>query len=67
MTFMIDETRDTLDTISQRRQLALERLDKITDELRFFVRNEREAGKSIDSIAKRAGVTRATIYSWWAK
>jgi len=67
MTFMIDEGRDTLETTAQRRQFTLERLDKTTRELQQHVRDERAAGASIDSLAKRAGVTRATIYSWLEK
>jgi len=68
MTFLIDEGRDTLETTAQRRQFTLERLDKTTRELQQqHVRDERAAGASIDSLAKRAGVTRATIYSWLEK
>ena len=67
MTWMIDEGNDTLETTAQRRQFALERVDKTTRELQQHVRDQKDAGASIDSLAKRAGVTRATIYSWLQK
>jgi len=64
---MIDEGKETLETTAQRRQFTLERLDKTTRELQAHVREQHAAGASIDGLAKRAGVTRATIYSWLQK
>ena len=64
MTFGIDESRETLDTIAQRRLWQLEKLEKNTELLAQFVRDEAAQGVEIATLAKRAGVSRPTIYRW---
>lgn len=60
----IDEL--TLDVAADQRLWQLERLDKQTQRLIELVREEYAKGVSIQALAKRAKVTRATIYSWLA-
>ena len=66
MTFNID-TRDTIDTVAQRRTFALERVDQLTAELILYVKDEAANGTSEVELAKRAGVTRRTIRNWLGK
>jgi DNA-binding phage protein len=41
-----------------------ERLEAVTSELRSRVQAEYQDNKNIMSIAKKAGVTRRTVYAW---
>ena len=41
-----------------------ERLEAVTSELRSRVEAEYQDNKNIMSIAKKAGVTRRTVYAW---
>jgi transposase-like protein len=54
----------TLSQLADLREWQLERLEKVTHNLRERVREEYEAGTNIKALAKKAGVTRRTIYSW---
>lgn len=54
----------TLDVLADRRQWALERIEKQTLELAEKVREEHAAGVQPGQLAKRAKVSRPTIYSW---
>ena len=67
MTWLINEHTDTLDTVAQRRQFALERVEQLTGELIQFVRDEAANGVTEVDLAKRAGVTRRTIRNWLGK
>jgi transposase-like protein len=53
-----------LSQLADLREWQLERLEKVTGELRRRVQTEYEAGANIKALAKKAGVTRRTIYSW---
>lgn len=66
MTWIIDEN-ETLDTIAQRRQFALERVEQLTGELVRAVNDEAANGRTEVELAKRAGVTRQTIRNWLGK
>lgn len=67
MTWLIDEGNETLDTIAQRRQFALERVEQLTGELVRAVNDEAEKGTTEVELARRAGVTRRTIRNWLGK
>lgn len=67
MTWMIDEARETLDTVAQRRTFALERVEQLTGELMRHVQEEAGNGVSEVELARRAGVTRKTIRNWLGK
>jgi hypothetical protein len=54
----------TLSQLADLREWQLERLEKVTQNLRERVREEYEAGTNIKALAKKAGVTRRTIYAW---
>jgi transposase len=54
----------TLDLVADRRQLLLERLAVETDSLAEKVREEYAKGEPIKKLARRAGVSRPTIYAW---
>lgn len=58
----IDEL--TLDVAADQRQWQLENLERKTRQLIELVRAEHEKGEPIQKLAKRAKVTRATIYAW---
>jgi len=67
MTWLIDEGHETLDTIAQRRQFALERVEQLTGELVRAVNDEAATGVTEVELARRAGVTRRTIRNWLGK
>ena len=67
MTWLIDEGNETLDTIAQRRQFALERVEQLTGELVRAVNDEAANGVTEVELARRAGVTRRTIRNWLGK
>jgi len=54
----------TLQQLADLREWQLERLEKVTHSMRQKVREEYQAGTNIKTLAKKAGVTRRTIYSW---
>jgi transposase-like protein len=54
----------TLQQLADLREWQLERLGKVTNSLRERVREEYESGTNIKQLAKKAGVTRRTIYAW---
>jgi len=54
----------TLEQLADLRVWQLERVEKVTAELRSRVRESYLAGANIKTLAKKAGVTRRTIYSW---
>ena len=65
MSFNYESTgKLTLDIIAERRRWQLEQLEKNTEILADFVRDEFAEGKEISNLAKRAGVSRPTIYRW---
>jgi transposase-like protein len=53
-----------LNQLADLREWQLERLEKVTRELRKRVQEEYAEGANIKALAKKAGVTRRTIYSW---
>jgi transposase-like protein len=46
------------------RAWQLERLERVSQALRARVRAEHTQGDNIKQLAKKLGVTRATIYAW---
>lgn len=60
----LDQNFYTLDLTADRRQLLLERLAIETELLAEKVREEYAKGEPIKKLARRAGVSRPTIYSW---
>lgn len=65
MSFNYDDSgKLTLDIIAERRRWQLEQLEKNTELLAQFVRDEAAQGAEISKLAKRAGVSRPTIYRW---
>jgi DNA-binding XRE family transcriptional regulator len=59
-----DLQEQNLQQLADLREWQLERLAKVTNSLRERVREEYEAGTNIKQLAKKAGVTRRTIYAW---
>ena len=65
MTFNYDDQgKLTLDIIAERRRWQLEQLEKNTELLAEYVREEHSNGEEISRLAKRAGVSRPTVYRW---
>lgn len=54
----------TIEQLSEVREQGLKRVDTITKVMRDQVREEHANGAPILKLAKRAGVTRPTIYAW---
>jgi hypothetical protein len=54
----------SLPQLADLREWQLQRLEKVTYRLRERVREDYEAGTNIKQLAKKAGVTRRTIYAW---
>jgi hypothetical protein len=54
----------SLQQVADLREWQLERLEKVTIELRSRVQAEYAEGTNIKALAKKAGVTRRTIYAW---
>ena len=54
----------TLEQLADLRVWQLERVEKVTAELRSRVREQYLQGVTIKALAKKAGVTRRTIYAW---
>ena len=49
------------------RAWQLERLERVSQALRARVRAEHQEGDNIKQLAKKLGVTRATVYAWLAE
>jgi DNA invertase Pin-like site-specific DNA recombinase len=60
----LDVDIQSLDLVADRRELLLERLTVETNLLAEKVREEYAKGEPIKKLARRARVTRSTIYSW---
>lgn len=54
----------TLEQLGDIRAWQLERLERVSQALRARVRAEHQEGDNIQKLAKKIGVTRATIYAW---
>jgi hypothetical protein len=54
----------SLQQLADLREWQLERLEKVTTALRGRVQTEHEDTANIKALAKKAGVTRRTIYAW---
>ena len=59
-----DLHEQSLEQLADLRVWQLERVEKVTAELRTAVREEYQQGATIKALAKKAGVTRRTIYAW---
>jgi transposase-like protein len=56
-----------LQQLADLRAWQLERLERVSQALRARVRAEYTAGDNIKQLAKKLGVTRATVYAWLAE
>lgn len=54
----------TTEHLASIREYALNRVQLVTDALKKSVREEHKNGTNIKKIARKSGVTRATIYAW---
>jgi hypothetical protein len=54
----------TLEQLGDLRAWQLERLERVSEALRARVRAEHTPGDNIKRLAKKLGVTRATVYAW---
>jgi len=54
----------TIEQLSVIRKQGLNKVDTVTQAMRDHVRDEHANGTPILKLAKKAGVTRPTIYSW---
>ena len=54
----------SLQQLADLREWQLERLGKVTTALRGRVQTEYEDTANIKALAKKAGVTRRTVYAW---
>jgi transposase-like protein len=50
--------------LAQIRDYGLDRVQTVTEVMKIRVREEAAEGAEIKKLAKQAGVTRQTIYSW---
>lgn len=65
--FTIDAKLTTLEVAADTRAWQLKQLERQTRNLAELVRDEHAKGEPVQRLAKRAGVTRATIYAWLAE
>lgn len=54
----------TIEQLSEIRRQGMKKIDLVTNVMRDQVREEYANGTPVLKLAKRAGVTRPTIYSW---
>ena len=54
----------SLQQLADLRAWQLERLERVSQALRARVRAEHTEGDNIQKLAKKIGVTRATVYAW---
>jgi transposase len=54
----------SLGQLGDLRAWQLERLERVSQALRARVRAEHTQGDNIKQLAKKLGVTRATVYAW---
>jgi len=59
-----DLADQTLEQLADLRAWQLVRVEKVTAELRSRVRDQYREGTKLSTLAKKAGVTRRTVYSW---
>ena len=65
MTWNIDtDGNQTLEVVAERRQWRLDQLEQTTELLALMVREAYAEGVEISDLAKRAQVSRPTIYRW---
>ena len=53
-----------LDQLADIRNEGMKRIDQLTEVIKQKVIEERDSGTPITKIAKTAGITRPTVYSW---
>jgi DNA invertase Pin-like site-specific DNA recombinase len=59
-----DLADQTLEQLADLRAWQLARVEKVTAELRSRVRDQYREGVKLSTLAKKAGVTRRTVYAW---
>ena len=57
----------TLPQLADLREWQLERLEKVTHQLKARVNTEYATGAEVRALAKKCGVTRVTMYRWLGK
>jgi transposase-like protein len=57
----------SMSQLADLRAWQLERLERVSQALRARVRAEHTEGDNIKQLAKKLGVTRATVYAWLAE
>ena len=57
----------TLPQLADLREWQLERLEKVTHQLKARVNTEYATGSEVKALAKKCGVTRVTMYRWLGK
>ena len=57
----------SMSQLADLRAWQLERLERVSQALRARVREEHTEGDNIKQLAKKLGVTRATVYAWLAE
>jgi hypothetical protein len=55
---------DTLESLADKRQWLLERVEKYETDIIEFVKEEHAKGASARAISKRAGVSHPTVLKW---
>ena len=62
-----DYDRMKIEQLADLRAWQLERLERVSQALRARVRAEYTPGQNVKALAKKLGVTRATVYAWLAE
>jgi transposase-like protein len=57
----------SVEQLGDLRAWQMERLERVSQALRGRVREEYQQGDNIKALAKKLGVTRATVYAWIAE
>ncbi len=65
MTWNIEsDGNQTLEIVAERRQWRLDQLEQTTELLAIMVREAYAEGMEVSELARKAGVSRPTIYRW---
>lgn len=59
-----DYTEMSLESLADTRAWQLQRLEQVQEAMKEKLRIQYAAGDSVMHLAKKAGVTRPTLYSW---
>jgi transposase-like protein len=62
-----DYDQMNIQQLADLRAWQLERLERVSQALRARVRAEYTPGQNVKALAKKLGVTRATVYAWFSE